>query len=219
MIKKIILKTIQLGKKILFGGGATKHIFNKYKQHVAIENSTIMLEGSSININHKTPEKRKYVTIGKKGINRVSFVFESEKGEVIIGDNVHLGGVTFISRNKIIVKDDVTMAWDITIYDHNSHSLYWDERNKDNETCYSDYHNYERNNVVTKNWSVVHNSPIVIESKVWVGFGVLILKGVTIGEGAVIGAKSVVTKDVPAWSVVAGNPAKVVKIIPENKRN
>ena len=39
----------------------------------------------------------------------------------------------------------------------------------------------------------------------------IILKGVTIGEGAIVGAGSVVTKDVPAWTVVAGNPAKIVK--------
>jgi galactoside O-acetyltransferase len=47
---------------------------------------------------------------------------------------------------------------------------------------------------------------------------VVILKGVTVGEGAVVGAKSVVTKDVPAWTVVAGNPARVVKSLekPQN---
>ena len=49
----------------------------------------------------------------------------------------------------------------------------------------------------------------------WIGFDVTILKGVTIGEGAVIGAKSVVTKDVEPWTVVAGNPAVVVKYLPE----
>jgi galactoside O-acetyltransferase len=117
-----------------------------------------------------------------------------------------------------MVKDNVTMAWDIMIYDHNSHSIFWDERQNDNDTCYSDYHNHNGNNVVSKDWSNVKNAPIIIESKVWVGFGVVILKGVTVGEGAVIGAKSVVTKDVPAWSVVAGNPAQVVKIIPEERR-
>ena len=43
----------------------------------------------------------------------------------------------------------------------------------------------------------------------------IILKGVTIGEGAIVGAGSVVTKDVPAWTVVAGNPARVVKKLSE----
>lgn len=53
--------------------------------------------------------------------------------------------------------------------------------------------------------------PITIENNVWVAARATILPGVTIGEGAVVGAGAVVAKDVPPWSVVAGNPARVVK--------
>lgn len=53
--------------------------------------------------------------------------------------------------------------------------------------------------------------PIVIGDNVWIGAKANILPGVTIGEGAVVGACAVVAKDVPAWSVVIGNPAKVIK--------
>nr|WP_262897922.1 hypothetical protein [Carboxylicivirga linearis] len=110
------------------------------------------------------------------------------------------------------------MAWDITIYDHNSHSIHWEHRKNDNHQCFHDYIKYNGNNIVNKDWSHVKSAPITIQDKVWIGLGVTILKGVTIGEGAVIGAKSVVTKDVPAWTVVAGNPARVVKqLTPENK--
>ena len=52
--------------------------------------------------------------------------------------------------------------------------------------------------------------PIVIGDNVWIGAKATILPGVTIGEGAVVGACAVVVKDVPPWSVVVGNPAKVV---------
>ncbi len=158
-------------------------------------------------------EQRSYLKIGSKGIIHAQFIFESKTGFISIGDNVHIGGATFISRESISVGNDVTMAWDITIYDHNSHSIYWEERQNDNHQCYEDYLNHDGNNIVNKDWSNVKNAPIVIKDKVWIGFGVTILKGVTIGEGAVVGAKSVVTKDVPAWSVVAGNPAKIVKTI------
>lgn len=49
------------------------------------------------------------------------------------------------------------------------------------------------------------------------GTGTLIMPGVTIGEGAIIGAGSLVTKDVPAWTVATGRPAKVVKVIPKRE--
>jgi maltose O-acetyltransferase len=52
--------------------------------------------------------------------------------------------------------------------------------------------------------------PVVIEDDVWIGASSVILAGVTIGEGAVVGAGSVVTKDVEAYTVVAGNPTQVI---------
>lgn len=55
-------------------------------------------------------------------------------------------------------------------------------------------------------------APVTIGRDVWIGANAIILPGVTIGEGAVIAAGSVVTKNVPAWNVVAGVPAKLVKV-------
>ena len=53
--------------------------------------------------------------------------------------------------------------------------------------------------------------PVVIGNNVWMGDKVTILPGVTIGNGSVIAANSVVTKDIPSFSVAAGNPAKIIK--------
>jgi len=53
--------------------------------------------------------------------------------------------------------------------------------------------------------------PIIVDDDVWFGYGVIVLPGVHIGEGAVVGAGSVVTKDVPPYAIVGGNPAKVIR--------
>ncbi len=53
---------------------------------------------------------------------------------------------------------------------------------------------------------------VVVEDDVWIGSRVIILKGVTIGRGSIVGAGAVVTKSIPPYSIVAGNPAKIVKM-------
>ena len=60
---------------------------------------------------------------------------------------------------------------------------------------------------------VYSKGPVIIEKNVWIGDKVTILPGVTVGQGAVIAANSVVSKDVPAFSVVGGIPAKLLKNI------
>lgn len=59
--------------------------------------------------------------------------------------------------------------------------------------------------------------PIVLKKGCLVGMESFVMPGVTIGEGAIVGAGSLVTKDIPAWTIAAGRPAKVVKEIPERK--
>ncbi len=60
-------------------------------------------------------------------------------------------------------------------------------------------------------YAYIASKPVLIKEGAWIGFNACILKGVTIGKGAVIGAGSVVTKDVPDFAVVAGNPAEILK--------
>lgn len=155
---------------------------------------------------------RKYMSIGKDCIVSGSFIFESQDGFISIGDHSYVGGGTFISHNSIEIGNNVTIAWGGTVYDHDSHSLNYLDRRKDIDDELDDIRN-DRNFILNKDWSNVNCKPIKICDDAWIGMNVIILKGVTIGEGAIVGAGSVVTKDVPAWAVVAGNPAKVVKML------
>lgn len=63
------------------------------------------------------------------------------------------------------------------------------------------------------NRSATYGKPIKIEDKVWLGINATILPGVTLGYGCIVGANSVVTKDVPPMTIVAGNPARIIKKI------
>ncbi|MEH1823859.1 MAG: acyltransferase [Nostoc sp.] len=136
-----------------------------------------------------------------------SVIFDRENASISIGKRVFITGSLIASQN-IEIGDDVLIAWGTTIVDHNSHSIYFSERKKDAVDWMAG----------KKDWTHVKIAPVKICNKVWIGFNSIILKGVTIGEGAVIGAGSVVTKDVPAWTVVAGNPARIIREIPENER-
>ena len=68
-----------------------------------------------------------------------------------------------------------------------------------------------------ENRSATYGRPIVLEDKVWLGINVTVLPGVRIGYGSIVGANSVVTKDVPPMTIVAGSPARVIKKITPKK--
>ena len=120
---------------------------------------------------------------------------------VLIGERTFVGSSTLVTADRIEIGNDVLVSWGCTIVDHDSHCVEWNDRKDDVRAYYSG----------DKDWAKVAVKPVVICDKVWVGFNVIVLKGVTIGEGAVVAAGSVVTRDVPAFSVVGGNPARVIR--------
>ena len=125
------------------------------------------------------------------------------------GGRITVGSYTTI-RYKTLVGSAVEVAIgnyciisnNVIIMDNNNHPTDPKERI---ELCKSGFYGD------LWDWKHSEKKPIVIEDNVWIGERAVILKGVTIGEGAVVGACSVVTKDVPAFTIVAGNPARVVK--------
>jgi galactoside O-acetyltransferase len=76
---------------------------------------------------------------------------------------------------------------------------------------YTQNHEFTRIDIPMDQQGWSDEKPVVIEDDVWIGSRVTILGGVTIGRGSIIGASSVVTKSCPPYSIVAGNPAQVVK--------
>lgn len=181
------------------------------KDYIEVSERAILL--INVNFDIRIKNKIKRIKIGENSMINCNFVLESNGGEIVIGKRTFINsGTNLISINKIEIGNDVTIAWNVTIYDHNSHSLDYKHRIQDIKQQNIDFLN---NNEFTlnKNWDVVKSAPIIIKDKAWIGFNSIILKGVTIGEGAIVAAGSVVTKDVPPFSIVGGNPARVIKYI------
>jgi acetyltransferase-like isoleucine patch superfamily enzyme len=152
------------------------------------------------------PESR--LEIGEGSIVDGSLVSERDGACIVIGRNTFIGVSLLASAGHIEVGDDVLISWGCNIVDHNSHAIGWTQRKKDVKDW---YHN-------RKDWANVAVKPVRICDKAWLGINVIVLKGVEIGEGAVVAAGSVVTKSVPPWTVVGGNPAKVLREIPIEDR-
>jgi acetyltransferase-like isoleucine patch superfamily enzyme len=183
------------------------------KAHPAVKCGKSILD-KGFAVEFRTPRDSVSVVIGNKCILKNKIIFETDSGFVKIGDGCYIGGSKIISANSVEIGNWVTIAWNVTIYDHDSHSLDYRERIKDQEQQLLDWKT--GNFIKNKNWIVVNKKPITIGDYAWIGFDAVILKGVNIGTGAIVGARSVVTKDVEPWTVVAGNPARIVKKIDQD---
>ncbi len=129
-------------------------------------------------------------------------------GRIHIGNNTYIGGASVIGAvEDIDIGNNVIISTDVHIYDNNNHPTSPSKRKEMSES--GDYFGAKWQ------WTESDHASITIMDNVWIGERVTILKGVTIGKGVVIGCNSVVTHDVPEYSVVAGNPAKVVKAFKE----
>lgn len=152
-------------------------------------------------------QKREAISIGNNThIRGELFVYPYGDG-ISIGANSYVGERSIIrAGRKITIGDNVLIAHGVTIIDSDSHEVDHQERALSYKKLLKNGHPKDCGNVKT--------AFIDIKDYAWISYGVSMLKGVTIGEGAVVGAGSVVTKDVPAWTLVAGNPARVIKQLP-----
>jgi len=146
------------------------------------------------------------IRIGNETCVRGELELQLEGASILIGEKCYIGDHTRIwADESIMIGNRVLIAHNCNIFDSSTHPTDSEERAIDAE-------NIIRKGI-RKKANTLSIMPIKIENDVWIGSGSTILKGVTIGEGAIVGAGSVVTKNVPALSLVGGNPAKVIKML------
>lgn len=128
--------------------------------------------------------------------NRRTCIAVSDNAILRIGNDVGMSAPTIYIQDGLVIGNNVNIGGGCVILDSDCHSLnYMDRRNG-----IADQRNKK-------------SKPIVIEDDVWLGTNSIVLKGVTIGARTIIGAGSVVTKDIPADCIAAGNPCKVIRKI------
>jgi len=128
------------------------------------------------------------------GINRAVVLATLESGALIhLKKDCGLSGVVICAASQVEVGEHANIGVNCSIYDTDFHVM--DRYARRQQTAVSD----------------AATGPISIGDDTWIGANAMILKGVSIGSGAIVGAGSVVTHDVPADSVVAGNPARLLR--------
>jgi acetyltransferase-like isoleucine patch superfamily enzyme len=117
---------------------------------------------------------------------------DNERVAISIGRGTSISGACVISAVRMVfLEEDVLLARNVYISDH--------------------IHKYTQTTMPILAQGLDKMRPVLIKRGAWLGQNVVVCPGVTIGQGAVIGANSVVTQDIPAFSVAVGAPARIVK--------
>ena len=125
-------------------------------------------------------------------------------GSVTVGDFTMLNGALIMCEERITIGSHCMVSWNVGIADSDFHPLDPAQRRIDAQALAPFFENRPPR-------PKIGTAPVVIGDNVWIGMGAVILKGVAIGENSVVAAGAIVTRDVPPNTVVAGNPAKVVR--------
>ena len=140
-----------------------------------------------------------YVVIGKQSVIEAIYRYHGQElpSKIVIGDHCSIGEYNHITAVNNLIIGNGLLTGRRVLSSNNNHGDFTmkDLKNRPEER------------------KITSKGDLVIEDNVWIGEGASILGHVRIGEGAVVAANSVVTKDVPPYTLVAGVPAKVVKSI------
>lgn len=151
-------------------------------------------------------KKKENIKIGEYTHVRGELLIFNFDGKVEIGNYCYIGeGTRIWSGERIKIGNNVLISHNVNIIDTTSHEIDYQERHDGFKKIITEGHPSEKGNILT--------NPIEIKDNVWINMNAIILKGVNIGTGSIIAAGAVVTKNVPDYTMVAGNPAKIIKYL------
>jgi acetyltransferase-like isoleucine patch superfamily enzyme len=151
-------------------------------------------------------EQMDAVTIGHGASIYLGTMFDvGAKGKVKLGDYTLVHGARIICEAEIIIEEYALVSWNVVLMD--SYRVPFDPDARREQIC----HVADRTPRCIA--SADSGLPVRIGRAAWIGFESCVLPGVTVGEGAVVGARSVVTSDVAPFTIVAGNPARLVRAL------
>jgi acetyltransferase-like isoleucine patch superfamily enzyme len=133
------------------------------------------------------------------------------QGRVELGEYALVHGARIICDAEVIIGDYALISWNVVFMDTCRLPCAVPERRIALERV--------RAHPLRVGAAEVPARPIRLERNVWIGFDACVLPGVTIGEGSIVGAKSVVTQSVPPFTIVAGNPARVIRQLDPGERS
>jgi acetyltransferase-like isoleucine patch superfamily enzyme len=148
------------------------------------------------------------IRVGAQSHVRGQLLVFWESGDIQLGEWTYVGhGSRIWSKERVQIGSHVLISHGVDIHDTDGHPLHWEQRREDIYRILGGKKKVGPREIAS--------SPVVIQDDVWVGAKATILKGVTVGRGAVVGAGAVVTKDVAPFTLVAGNPARFIKELPQ----
>ena len=127
-----------------------------------------------------------------------------ENGKCTVGDFTLLNGALVMAEERIDIGSYCLVSWNVGIADSDFHPLEPAQRLIDAQALAPYFKDRPPR-------PQLKTAPVKIGNNVWIGMGAVILKGVTIGDNSVVAAGAIVTRSVPANTIVAGNPAAAVK--------
>ena len=156
-------------------------------------------KGSQLNIGEICTIKSSFLSNLVGLSQRTIIVTRTEEAKIEIGNNVGISGATIYARKEITIGDNTLIGGNVKILDNDFHPIEVEARNLDIK-------------------EKIGTRKIKIGKDCFIGANSLILKGVEIGDGSVVGAGSVVTGKFPSNVVIAGNPARVIKVLEREKK-